>query len=369
MLVGLAAAGLLLAGCGGGSADGGDASAAGSESPTGSAESSATVASVLAELEGLTVEERRARLIELSKAEGQEVTVYTSLPSENMDELAEVFEADTGVRVLTYRAGAEDIRTRVLQENQAGRLSADVLAIGDSRLIPIRDEGILAPYSSPIQEGLIDGSVNEFWTLYRFNLYAVAWNTDLVAPEEVPANYSDLADPKWAGRMTLESSDYDWFFSVSNYLRDEVGYTDEQVEEYWNTLAQNADFNKGHTSTRQLLIAGKYALFASDFSYGIARAEADGAPVAWLPPVEPLFATPEAVAAVAETERPASTILFMDWLIGEGMVILDEQLIDVTRADLLEISDLDIRFIDAEQWFIQEPAVMEKYDALSGAGS
>jgi hypothetical protein len=49
-------------------------------------------------------------------------------------------------------------------------------------------------------------------------------------------------------------------------------------------------------------------------------------------------------------------------------VLLDEMKIDVTRAELSDIADLDIRFIDAESWVKVEPDVMEEYDALSGGG-
>lgn len=337
-------------------------------SGTAAADTGATVESILAELEGLDAEARRERLVELAESEDRQVTVYTSLNSELLDTLAEEFEAATGIAMATYRAGAEDVRTRVLQENEANRIGADVLAIGDSRLIPVAAEGILAPYTSPHQEGLLEGSNQEFWTIYRINLYAVAWNTDLVAEGEQPTNYEDLADPKWDGQMTLEPSDYDWFFSVSNYLQEEQGFTEGEVDEYWQQVADGADFNSGHTSTRQLLVAGEYAIFASDFSYGIEGEKTAGAPVDWQPAVEPLFATPEGVAAVATTDRPASTILMMDWLLSDGLVLLDEMAIDVAREELLEFAELDIRFVDAEQWVELEPAVMEEYDALSGGG-
>jgi iron(III) transport system substrate-binding protein len=331
-------------------------------------EGGTTFEALAAEVADLDRDARRERLIELAQEEGGQVTVYTSLNSEILDAAAEAFQEQTGVAMLTYRAGAEDVRTRVLQEAQVDRIGADVLAIGDSRLIPIAEEGILAPYSSPYQEDLVEGSVSELWTAYRVNLYAVAWNTDLVAEGEQPTSYLDLADPAWAGRMTLEPSDYDWYWSVSEHLLEDEGMSQEEVDAYWATLGENADFNSGHTSTRQLLVAGQYAVFASDFSYGIDNEKEAGAPVEWEPAVEPVFATPEAIAAVASTPRPASTLLLMDWLISDGLDVLDEQQIDTTRADLLDAGDLDIRFVDADEWVTVEAEVAEAYDALTGAG-
>jgi iron(III) transport system substrate-binding protein len=376
LLVGVTVGALLLFSCGdAGEVAGTTAPGLGTEAPSDTptetqppADGQLAVADVLAEVDGLGPDERRARLVELAASEDGQVTLYTSLASDNLDALAEEFQADTGIIMLTYRAAAEDVRTRVLQESQANRIGADLVAIGDSRLIPIAEQGILAPYTSPYQEALIEGSVAEFWTAMRFNLYAVAWNTSMVAEGEQPTSFEDLADPRWAGIMTLEPSDYDWYWSVSNYLVDDVGYTEEEVDAFWRTVADNAAFSSGHTSTRQLLIAGEYAVFASDFSYGIEGAKADGAPVEWQPPVEPLFATPEAAAIVAATPRPASSVLTMDWLISDGLAVLDEQAIDVTREDLLDIAGFDIRFVDAEEWVLVESDVMEEYDALSGAG-
>jgi iron(III) transport system substrate-binding protein len=375
----LAAATLIITACGSDSAEETPATDADEESAEDeaaddeaaddeAAEAGGTLADVEAEVADLDRDERRARLIELAGEEDGQITVYTSLSSENMDELAAKFEEDTGIAVLTYRASAEDVRTRALQEHAAGRSQADVIMIGDTRLIPLRDEGILAEYRSPYQEDLIEGSVNDYWTNMRFNLFAVGWNTDQVSPDEAPTSWEDLADPVWDGRMTLESSDYEWYWEVSQYLREDLGYSDEDVVQYWADVTDDADFNQGHTSTRQLLIAGAYALYTSDFSYGLAGAKADGAPVDWEPAVEPLFATPEGTSLVAETTNPASALLAMDYFISDGLAVLDEQGIDVTREDLLDIAGLDIRFVDAEEWFEVEEQAIAEYDALTGAG-
>ena len=351
----------LVGGCSGGATEGGD------ESPAATA--GQMVADVLAAVEGMSAEQRQEELLQLAEAEGGSVTLYTSIS--DFDVLAEAFEEDTGIVLLTYRAAAEDVRTRVLQEHQANRLEADVIAIGDSRLIPVRDEGILAAYESPHQEELVDGAVQEFWTLIRHNLYVSAWNTDLVAEGEHPASYEDLADPRWDGLMTMEPSDYDWYWSVSNYLMDEQGYTQEDVDEYWQQVANGSEFNSGHTSTTQLLIGGQYAVFTSAFSKTVEAEKQAGAPVEWVPPIEPVFATPEAAAIAASTPKPAAAVILMDWLISRGQEVLHEDLQEaVTRTDLQEaIAEYDVRFVDAEDYVEVESEVAEEYDALSAGGA
>ena len=374
----IAALCLLMVACGGEPAEDGIAGEATGGPPSPGAATTAaageggdaagSVEELLASLEGMDRDERRAQLVDMAAEEGGTVTIYTSLNTENLDVLAEIFAEDTGVAILSYRASAEDVRTRVLEEAQADRLEPDVVAIGDSRLVPLVDEGLLARYTSPYQEDLVEDAAQEFWTLIRYNLYAVAWNTNLVAEGEQPTSFEDLADPKWDGRMTLEPSDADWYLSVSNYLQQDQGFTEEEVAQYWQDVVDGADFNSGHTSTNQLLLAGRYALFTSAFSRSIEQEKLDGAPVEWRPPVEPLFATPEAAAVIAGTDRPASAVLLMDWLLDEGQVAMADLQIDVTRADLSELGDADVRFVDAYEWAEVEADVIAEYEALSGGG-
>ena len=324
------------------------------------------VADLLTALEGLSVEERRGELIELAVDQGGQVNVYTSMNDEIAGLVGEAFEADTGVAMLTYRAPAEDVRTRILQEGQAGRSAADVAWIGDSRLVPIRDADLLTPYTSPYQEDLVEGSVSEYWTLNHHNIYTVAWNTDMVAEGEQPQSYEDLADPKWDGRMTMEPSDADWYWSINDYLRNDQGFSEEEIDQYWQDVIDGAEFNSGHTSSNQLLIAGRYGIFTSAFSRSIELEKVDGAPVEWQPPFSPVFATPEAAAIVASTTKPAGSVLFMDWLIAEGQQVLTDLQVDVTREDLQALDDLEIRFIDPEEWNEVEAEMIAEYQALTG---
>ena len=40
----------------------------------------------------------------------------------------------------------------------------------------------------------------------RIYLSSIAYNTNLVKPEDAPKSYADLLDPKWAGKMVKGSS-------------------------------------------------------------------------------------------------------------------------------------------------------------------
>src|SRR5438128_10758335 len=42
----------------------------------------------------------------------------------------------------------------------------------------------------------------------------VTYNTRLVAPKDLPREYSDLLDPKWKGRLGLDTSDFEWYANL-----------------------------------------------------------------------------------------------------------------------------------------------------------
>jgi iron(III) transport system substrate-binding protein len=335
----------------------------GSTETTEAAGGAGSVADVLAEVEGLSVDERRARLTELAQEEDNELVLYGSAVAQTIDALAQAFMADTGVDVLTYRAASEDLVTRVLREGEAGQLDADVVWLGDAQLLSFEEAGLLAPFTSPYQENLVEGSVAEHWTVNSYQVYTVDWNTNLVAEGEQPQSYLDLADPKWDDQMVMTPGDADWYWMISNYLRDDEGLSEEELAEYWTAVTDGADFSDGHTTTRQFLISGEYAIYTSDFTQGVEVAKAEGAPIEWQPPLSPLVATPEAAAIFESTPRPATSVLFMDWMINEGQeTIRNELLFDVTRNDLLAFDEtVELRFIDPEEWAAVQDEMTEEF--------
>jgi len=341
-----------------------DTTGDGSSETTSVEGSSQTVEDVLAEVEGLSVEERRARLVELAQSEDNELVLYGSAVAQTIDALAQAFMEDTGVDVLTYRAASEDLVTRVLREGEAGQLDADVVWLGDAQLLSFEEAELLAPFTSPYQENLVEGSVAEHWTVNSYQVYTVDWNTDLVAEGEQPQSYQDLADPKWDDQMVMTPGDSDWYWMISNYLREE-GFTEEDLDQYWTDVTTGSDFSDGHTTTRQFLIAGEYAVYTSDFTQGAEVAKADGAPIEWKPAISPLIATPEAAAIFESTPRPATSVLFMDWMINEGQeVIRNELLFDVTREDLLQFDEsVELRFIDPQEWAAVQDEMTEEFAA------
>jgi iron(III) transport system substrate-binding protein len=327
-----------------------------------------SVTSVLASVEGMSGDERREELLAQAEGEAGEITLYTQMAAQTMGEITDAFTEQTGIEFLTFRSGDTGLLTRIVQEDQAGQSRADVVWVGDFLMYGLRDEGLISPYSSPYQEDLIDIAVEEYWTVNSYQIFGISRNTDLVTEEEAPKSYEDLTDERWAGVMAVDAEDYQWYWGVTNHLRDDKGFTQEQLDEYWQAVAANAEFTSSHVGTRAQTFAGEYHIFATDFTNGVERDREElGAPIEWKPPVEPLFATPEAIALICDTDVPVSSVLFMDWVLVEGQEVLRELYFDVTREDLLVFdADTDLRFVDAQEYLAVEDEVIAEFNALQG---
>lgn len=324
---------------------------------------------VFAEVDGLQGQERRDALVAMAGEEGADVNWYTSLNEAVASEVIDAYEDATDLDVSLYRAGSETVRNRVLEEASAGFAGSDVVETNGPELVAMAEQGILQPLDSPVTEDLVEGAARESWTASRFNIFTVAWNTDLVAEGEQPQTYQDLADPKWDGLMAMEIEDYDWYWAVWNYLVDEEGMSEEEADALFQDMAEGAAFTSGHTTMRQLLIAGEYHVITSDYSYGIAEAAADGAPVAWQPPVEPLFARPNGIGLICNAPNPAAALAFTEWYLSDGQETLADNNIDPTRQDLLDTGDADVRVIEIEEYLAQESEFIDKYEEVAGAGT
>ena len=323
---------------------------------------------VFAAVDGLTGQERRDTLTDLAASE-DDATLYTSLNADIADELLSAYEDATGMGINLYRASSDTLSVRLLEEVQAGVSGADVVENTGTEMSIFNLEGALISYESPQVSNLLEGADQDGWTAARFNIFTTAYNTDLVSEDELPRSYQDLADPKWDGRMIMEVKDAQWYKAVHEYLVEEEGLSQDEANELFTSMAEGAVFVNGHSSMRQMVLTGQYALATSDYSYGVDAQAEEGAPIAWRPPVEPLFARPLGVGLVKNADSPASAVLFYDWLLSEdGQAVLDSLGIDPTHAALSSLGGLDVRVIDPAA-FVEEAEVWEsQYEQLARLG-
>jgi iron(III) transport system substrate-binding protein len=348
----LATALLAVSGCGGGN----DADAAGT-----------SLDEVLAAVEGLDAGARRDRLRELAAEEDGTLSFYTSLAAGDQEEIEAAFEEAYDVDVAVYRASDEAVSQRLVQEHEASFHGADVVETDGTMLAILNKQEILAPYEPASGEALVAGSHQDGWTADRINTFVVAWNTDRVQAAERPRSWEDLADPRWRGRLGLESGDFDWYKGLHDYWL-EQGRSEEEAERLFEAIARNAVVVTGHSLTLQLLASGELDVVASAFRNQIQALVKDGAPVAWKPVVEPVFMRAGGIAVVAGAKHPAAALLFYEWLLGDGQEVIVAVGRDPTRRDLEATKGIDVRVIDVVALAASEREWLDRYERLLRLG-
>jgi iron(III) transport system substrate-binding protein len=310
--VGLA---LTLAGCGGSpTATNSPDKGSGGTAQTSSAEK------LYAEVGGLSGKERRDKLVPLAEKEGQ-LDLYTSMTSDVADAVIEAFSDAFKVDVNLYRAGSETVLQRVLQEQKANFRGNDIVETNATELFALATEGHLAEYKGARRDLVPEAGRFEGWTATRFNLFTPSWNTKLVKKGEQPKSWEELADPKWDGKLSMEVGDSDWYLTLYKFWQSE-GKSTQEIDKLFADMANGAKIVKGHTVQGELMSAGQFAVTASNYSYLVQRVKDDGAPVDYVPFVEPVIARPNGFGLMKTAKHPAAAMLFADWLLEEGQEVL-----------------------------------------------
>lgn len=273
-----------------------------------------------AEISGLSGQARRDKLVELAKKEGQ-LDLYTSMTSDVADNLTGAFNDAFGIEVVLYRAGSETVLQRILQEHAANYQGSDAVETNAAELFAMDKEGLLGKYAGQRRDLVPEAGRFEGWTATRFNLFAPSWNTNLVPAGQQPKSWEELADPKWDGKLSMELSDYDWYLTLHGYWRQQ-GKSEADIDKIFTGMANGGKIVRGHTVQEELLSAGQFSVVASNYTYIVARAKANGAPVDYLPIVQPVIARPNGFGLMKSAKHPAAAMLFADWILEEGQELL-----------------------------------------------
>lgn len=319
------------------------------------------------EISALSGSERRDRLVTMAQEEGQ-FNLYTSMTSEVADAVAEAFTDEFDVEVNLYRAGSETVLQRILQEQRANYAGNDAVETNATEMFAMSQEALLAEYGGERREMVPDAGRFDGWTATRFNLFAPSWNTQLVPEGEQPTSWEDLADPKWDDQISMEFADYDWYLTLYGYWLDQ-GKSEAEVDQLFADMADGAQIVRGHTVQGELMSAGQFSVTASNYSYLVEQAKRAGAPIEYLPFVEPVIARPNGVALMKAAQNPAAAMLFADWLLEEGQAILVEEGLtpSITEGDD-PLVGLEVIPVDVETLIDSGDEWSTRYDEVIAGG-
>lgn len=144
-----------------------------------------------------------AQMVELAKQEGR-VNWYSTRSPIATQAVAEAFQRHyPEIQVDIQRLPGFGLWERITAEAAAGRHIADVFTQADYGILMLAaEQDLITPYVPPNaqtyrEEFLSPGGYGYSSTITPV---AIAYNTDMVAPEDVPRSWADLLDPQWAGQ-------------------------------------------------------------------------------------------------------------------------------------------------------------------------
>lgn len=265
--------------------------------------------------------DRDQRLIENAKRE-RTVVVYTSMNTKDSKPLVAVFEEKYGIKVTLWRDHNEKVLQRALSEAKDGVYAVDVIETQGMEMERLSQEKVFEHFYSPHFKDIPPQafSKNGYYVADRFNFFVVAYNTKLVKPSDVPNTYEDLLDPKWAGKITIESSDVDWFGAVTKAMCEEYG-----IKFFRKLAANKPEMRTGHTEIAEAVAKGEIPLAATAYNHSVERLVTKGAPIKWKA-LSPTFGRPAGIGVAKRAPHPHAALLFVDFMLSrEGQQVIKER--------------------------------------------
>jgi iron(III) transport system substrate-binding protein len=261
---------------------------------------------------------RTEKLVAGARREGT-VTVYSSATTEDMAVIAAAFQKKYGVKVRLWRGSSENIVQRAVVEARGGRFDADVIETGGLAMEAMQREKLFQEVRMPLLSELVPAAIppHREWIGTRFNIFAAAYNTDLVKADALPKSYLDLKNAKWKGKLGVEAEDSDWFGAVVGALGEDDG-----LALFREIVAANGiSVRKGHTLLANLVVSGEVPLALTTYVYKVEQLKKDGAPIDWLA-IPPAVARFEGAGVARRAAHPNAAILFFEFMLNDAQELL-----------------------------------------------
>jgi iron(III) transport system substrate-binding protein len=294
LLAAIALGGLLLSGCGGGTA---------APSPTATASAKPTTTE--------SPDAVMARLYEAAKSEGK-VAVYSSMNSDDGKKVFGAFEQKfPGLKVEHTRASGEVLTSRVVTEKKAGQNLFDVVESNLFEVGYIIDQGYTQKYTVasagdyPAEVKGPDGS----FIAARLNNDIPGINTAKMPAGVTIKTWKDMCNPALKGKLAVEQGDV----VVYSALRKILG--DSEAQAVLKCIAANQpSLRSGHTDMANLLAAGEFAVTLSSNGHRLAQLKyEENKPIDW-GRTDPIITDVQGMALADKPAHANAGKLLMEWM-------------------------------------------------------
>jgi iron(III) transport system substrate-binding protein len=253
-----------------------------------------------------------ANLIEQAKKEGKVTFCSTTNISESKPLLDGFHSRYPFIEPELNRTGGTALLNKIVNEAKAGKPSVDVIEARAEYITMLKKADLLAKYDSPERRYYPENLKDKegYWTAFFINLNTPGYNTRLTSPSELPRTYEEMLHPRWKGKLSMDSEDFEWFRTLLK-LKGK-----EKAMKFFHALKeQEPIFGRGHTTQVQLMAAGEFPLVVNLYAHRIETFKQDRAPVEWYP-IEPVPTTIFVVMVSSKAPHLASGRLLTDYILS-----------------------------------------------------
>ena len=263
--------------------------------------------------------------------------VYTSIYPDIIDNMCKpnVAKAFPDMKVNWFQGGTEKVITKITGEIKAKKIGADVLMVADpSYDLKLEDPKLLLPYKSKEEKNLInDKAADGAWYAVRVCNMIIAYNADKLKAEDAPKNWTDLADPKWKGKIAMPNP----MLSGTAYVA--VGaLADKYGWEYFDKLKANGlRVEEGNSAIQNKLLTGEYAAAMILEENILKLANTKKEPLKVIYPKDGVVQVPSPIAIFNTTKNPEGAKALVDWWLSkEGQQAVVKGWMHSVRGDVKE---------------------------------
>ena len=238
-----------------------------------------------------------AQNLEKALKEG-EVVWYTPTAIEDSQKMIQAFEKKhPGIKIRLFRNRETALLPRILSEKQSGRPIVDVTSLRGIGYYQLWKRNLIQPYISPESAAYPKGFKDPkgYWT-DLYDTYYV-WSHNTVLMKNPPRSYEDLVQPRYRGRIGMDTDEVEWYAGLMEYWGKE-----RTVRFLKNLAAQQIRYRDGHTLIAQLMAAGEFEITLA-FSERIDKMKKEGAPVDWISTYDPIIVSIHPIAIGGRTRR------------------------------------------------------------------
>ena len=315
--------------------------------------------------------DRGEKLLVAAKKEGR-LTVYTAFRPQDLTALMEPFEKKTGIKVTVWRSGATNVLQRVLKEAAGGRHEVDVVLVPSTEMEAMRREKVLQPVRTPLLKDLLPAAVpaHREWAPVLLNVLVPTYNTDVVKKEDLPKTWADLLDPKWKGKLGIESKLDEWYLSVITFMGEGKG--EEKGRKFFNELSAKNGLQSrlGMSLLNNLVISGEVPLALAVYRDLPEKSKRKGAHIDWFT-LDPTVAQAFVSAVAKKTPNPNAALLFHDYLLSDETQRLLASLDFYAASTKVQAATAGMRILLVDPQFAvdnAERATKAFEDMLAGRG-